>query len=259
MSNACCTEKAYGSSQAVFLGVLAIIGLLLLLLSFFVWWVPSIGLANIHPQLPRWFGILLGVGVIAILTVLLLLGLTLVSGKDLFFSRRLRGLAIKYLLPAIIGIGQVLGVDRDSLQRSFISLNNKLVRGRGLRVPASQAIILLPHCLQLHDCPIKVTGDIEKCIRCGKCCIGGLAELAKERGISIAVATGGTLARKILTEKRPRFVLAVACERDLTAGIRDAYPLPVIGVFNQRPAGPCYNTHIDLADVRKALDEHVIS
>jgi hypothetical protein len=252
-------EEAIGSSRRTFLGVLSIVGLLLLLISFVVWWVPSIGLANIHPQLPRWFGFLLGVLVFSGLGVLALLALTLVTGRDLFFSRRLRGLAIKYVLPAIIGIGQALGVNRDVLQRSFIALNNQLVRGRKLRVPADQAIILLPHCLQLHDCAIKVTGDIEKCVRCGRCGIGGLAELAAERGVAIAVATGGTLARKILMEKRPRFVLAVACDRDLTAGIRDAYPLPVIGIYNRRPEGPCFNTQIDLADVRRALDEHVIS
>lgn len=252
------SEEANGSSQRIFLGVLAVIGLLLLLGSFLVWWVPSVGLTYIHPLLPRWFGLFLAIFVVLGLTVLGMLALSLITGRDLFVFQRLRGIAIKYLLPAIIGIGQALGVDRDVMQRSFIALNNQLVRARKLRVPADQAIILLPHCLQVHDCAIKVTGDIEKCVRCGKCCIGGLAELAESRGVAIAVATGGTLARKILLEKRPRFVLAVACERDLAAGIRDAYPLPVIGIFNRRPEGPCFNTLIDLEEVGKTLDEHII-
>jgi hypothetical protein len=60
-------------------------------------------------------------------------------------------------------------------------------------------------------------------------------------------------------EIRPRLVVAVACERDLTSGIRDAYPLPVIGVFNSRPEGPCFNTRIDLEAVRQALDAYVVS
>jgi hypothetical protein len=252
-------EERTGVSQRIFLGVLTLVGLLLLGVSFLAWWIPSIGLANIHPHLSLWFGLLLGFFVFLALGILGLLALTLATGRDLLFSRRLRGVAIKYLLPAIIGIGQVLGVNRDVLQRSFIALNNQLVRGRKLRVPASQTIILLPHCLQFHECAIKVTGDIEKCARCGKCGIGGLAELARDRGVAIAVATGGTLARKILMERRPRLVLAVACERDLTDGIRDAYPLPVIGIYNHRPEGPCFNTRINLADVRQALDEHVIS
>ncbi len=252
-------DDRQGRPPWLFLSVLGLIGLLLVALSWLVWWVPCVGLSHIHPLLPRWFGVLLGIFVLAVLLALGQLGLTLLSSRDLFFSVRLRGLTIRYLLPAIIAIGRLLGADRDALQRSFIALNNQLVRGRKLRVPASQAIILLPHCVQLHECAIKVTGDIDKCLRCGKCGIGALAELAQSRGVTIAVATGGTLARKILLEKRPRFVLAVACERDLTAGIRDAYPLPVYGVFNRRPQGPCYNTEIDLAEVKKVLDAHVLS
>ena len=238
--------------------MLGLIGLLLVIVSWLVWWVPSVGFGNIHPALSRWFGILLGSIVLVVLLALGQLGLTLFSGRDLFFSVRLRGLAIRYLLPAVIVIGRFFGADRDALQRSFIAVNNQLIRGRKLRVPASQAIILLPHCVQLHECAVKVTGDIDKCLRCGKCGIGDLAELAQSRGVTIAVATGGTLARKILMETRPRFVLAVACERDLTAGIRDAYPLPVYGVFNRRPQGPCYNTEIDLAEVKTVLDAHVL-
>jgi hypothetical protein len=185
--------------------------------------------------------------------------LTLVSGRDLFIFPRLRGLVIKYLMPAVIAIGTVMRLDRDTLQRSFIHLNNQLVHSRNLRVPAAKAMILLPHCLQMADCAIKVTGDVEKCVRCGRCDIGDLAELARQRNVTLAVATGGTLARKLLMEIRPRLVVAVACERDLTSGIRDAYPLPVIGVFNSRPEGPCFNTRIDLEAVRQALDAYVVS
>jgi uncharacterized protein len=45
----------------------------------------------------------------------------------------------------------------------------------------------------------------------------------------------------------------VACERDLTAGIKDCYPLPVIGIFNERPHGPCFNTLVETAKVEQAL------
>jgi hypothetical protein len=33
--------------------------------------------------------------------------------------------------------------------------------------------------------------------------------------------------------------------------------LPVIGILNHRPHGPCFNTHIILAEVERAIDEHV--
>ncbi|NTU60232.1 MAG: DUF116 domain-containing protein, partial [Deltaproteobacteria bacterium] len=45
-----------------------------------------------------------------------------------------------------------------------------------------------------------------------------------------------------------------ACERDLTSGIQDAHPLPVYGVLNDRPFGPCFNTSVDLDRVAEALE-----
>ncbi len=249
----------YQPRKRVFIGLLAGACAAVLAVTFLLWYVPSVGLANIHPLLPVLFGSLLAL--LALVTVggLLLLVLTLLTGRDLFFSERLRKVVIRYLFPGIINLGRLVGVERDTLQQSFIALNNQLVRAKKLRVTPDRALILLPHCIQLFDCAIKITGDVDKCVRCGRCDISGLAELAKERGIDMAVATGGTLARKIIVEKRPRFILAVACERDLTSGIRDSYPLPVIGVLNHRPNGPCFNTHIVLDEVRGVLDEHVIA
>jgi hypothetical protein len=53
--------------------------------------------------------------------------------------------------------------------------------------------------------------------------------------------------------------VAVACERDLVSGIRDAWPLPVIGLINERPEGPCVNTRVDVAGVARILEEQILS
>jgi hypothetical protein len=158
----------------------------------------------------------------------------------------------------MISMGRMVGIDRDMLQQSFVVLNNQLVRAKKIRVTPDRALLLLPHCIQLFDCAIKITGDVGKCVRCGKCDISDLTELAARYDLDIAVATGGTLARKIIIDKRPQFILAVACERDLTSGICDAFPLPVLGVLNRRPHGPCFNTSIILDEVDQALQEHLI-
>lgn len=250
--------QRYQPRKRLFIGLLGVACALVLLLAFLLWWVPSFGLDSIHPTLPMVFGVVLGLLVLVLVGGLSLLVLTLLTGRDLFFSQRLRGAVIKYLFPAIIALGRLVGIDRDTLQQSFIALNNQLVRAKKIRVTPDRAMILLPHCIQLFDCDIKITGDVNKCLRCRRCDISSLAEIAQARGIDIAVATGGTLARKLIVEKRPGFILAVACERDLTSGIRDSYPLPVIGVLNYRPNGPCFNTKIVLPEVEKALDEHVL-
>lgn len=251
-------EERYKPRKRIFIGLLVAACGLVLVLALLLWWVPSVGLSHIHPVLPVLLGAVLGLASLGIIAGLMLLVLTLATGRDLFWSERLRRVVIKYLFPSIISLGKLAGVDRDTLQQSFIALNNQLVRAKKLRVPPEKALILLPHCIQMFDCAIKITGDVGKCVRCGQCNISDLAALAEQYHIDIAVATGGTLARKIIVEKRPRFILAVACERDLTSGIRDAYPLPVIGILNHRPHGPCFNTSIIIEEVREALQEHIL-
>ncbi len=252
------TEHLMQPRKRLFILLLAVGGSLVLGLTFLLWWVPSVGLENIHPVLPVVFGMALTVFSLFIVGGLSLLVLTLLSGRDLFMLQPLRGLVVRYLFPAIISLGKLFGVDRDMLQQSFIALNNQLVHTRKLRVPAERTLILLPHCIQMFDCAIKITGNVEKCVSCGKCDISGLLGLAQKFGIEMAVATGGTLARKLIVEKRPKLIIAVACERDLTSGIRDAYPLPVIGILNKRPNGPCFNTGVLLPEVEQALAEYVI-
>jgi hypothetical protein len=259
MTPASASDTPYRPRKRLFIGVLCGACAVVLVMAFLLWWVPTVGLVNIHPVLPVVFGTLLALAALLLVSGLGLLILTLLTGRDLFFSDRLRGVVIKYLFPGIIAMGRRCGLDRDILQQSFIALNNQLVRARHLRVTADKTLILLPHCIQLYDCEIKITGDVNKCARCGQCGISGLAELAERYGIPMAVATGGTLARKLIVERRPRFILAVACERDLTTGIRDAYPLPVIGLLNRRPHGPCFNTEIILDEVEAALREHVVA
>ena len=45
----------------------------------------------------------------------------------------------------------------------------------------------------------------------------------------------------------------MACERDLTSGIQDCYPLPVFGILNERPNGPCLDTFVPLDKVEEAI------
>ena len=239
--------------KRLFVALMGVTCFLIVGVIYLFWWVPTKGLANIHPDLPRMAGLVFAAlsGVALFGTLLLIL--TTALGKDILFTRFMRGVVIKFLLPVIEFIGTTFGISKDTIRQSFVAMNNSLVASQRLRIKPDRILILLPHCLQLFDCEIKVTGDINKCIRCGRCDIKGLAELAQKYRIDISVATGGTLARKVIIEKRPKLVVAVACERDLTSGIKDCYPLPVIGVLNDRPFGPCINTSVDVEKIEAAL------
>ena len=239
--------------KRLFVVLMGVTCLIIVVLIYLFWWIPTKGLANIHPDLPRYVGILFSIlsGIALFGTILLIL--TTATGKDIFLTRFMRLVVIKFLLPAIELLGRAAGIPKDIIRQSFVAMNNSLVVSQRLSLKPDRILILLPHCLQLFDCDIKVTGGIEKCVRCGRCDIKGLAELAEKYQIDISVATGGTLARKVIVEKRPKLVLAVACERDLTSGIKDCYPLPVLGVLNDRPYGPCFNTSVDVEKIEQAL------
>lgn len=162
-------------------------------------------------------------------------------------------IATTFLFPIAVNLGKIIGIARERIWGSYIEVNNFLVRTHRNLAIRGQVVILAPHCLQESHCPVKITTDISNCQRCGNCDIAGLIEVAEKYGAILRVATGGTLARKIIAETRPRGVVAIACERDLSSGIQDSNPLPVMGVLNRRPHGPCHDTEVDLERVEEAL------
>jgi hypothetical protein len=239
--------------KRIFLGLLVVTCLLFTIVLGVLWYVPYVGLTSLHPRLP----LILGICFLALLLVvvggLVLLALTVMFGRDLLFSKKLRGALIKLLLPLMSGVGKLCGVSKDQVRRSFIEINNQLVLAQHYRTRADKLLLLMPHCLQFHECQFRITGSVVHCKRCGQCSIKGLVELSEKYGVGLAVATGGTVARRIIVDRRPQLIIAVACERDLSSGIQDSYPLPVFGVVNSRPHGPCYDTLVDLEKVEVAL------
>jgi uncharacterized protein len=239
--------------KRIFIFLLLVSCVVLVGLAFLLWWVPYVGLANIHPSLPLILAIALASLVLFGLGGALTLVFTIIRGKNLFFNRRIRGVVIRELFPLLVGVGRCFGISKQDIRRSFVAINNRLVLAEAKKVKPHELLILLPHCLQNHECRLRITHNIENCKKCGKCKIKDLVTLSETYHVPIAVATGGTLARKIVVEKRPKVIIAVACERDLSSGIQDSYPIPVFGIFNRRPFGPCFDTDVDMALVEKGV------
>lgn len=191
-------------------------------------------------------GVLLGLGIIGLVYAMK-------SGRDLFVLRRPMELAVKVLYPVSLALGQLVGLEKDVIRGSFIELHNRLANMRRVRVKPSDVLVLLPHCLQWSECAIKITNNVGNCKQCGKCTIGNLTQMQQDYGFHMSVATGGTLARKIIKEIRPKVVIGVACERDLTSGIQDVRHIHVLGVTNERPFGPCFNTTLDLEKIEETI------
>lgn len=227
-------------------------------IAFGIWRISYLGLVEINAYLPAILGILIaGVALLTGFGILSMVGAILGMPFFSVFQRRTYTL-INMLFPIVVMLGKIFGVSRRKIERSFIEVSNQIIHHRHIRVRASELLVVTPHCLQLASCPHKVTRDPGNCKRCGGCDVGGLVELAEEMGFHFFIVTGGTLARQTVQKLRPKAVLAIACERDLTSGIQDVYPLPAVGVMNLRPNGPCYNTRVDIQAVREEIEKFLV-
>lgn len=218
-----------------------------------LWYVPYVGLSSFGAWATWVLGITMAVLIILVGWAYLGLLANIVLGRTFPFSKRARGLTIKLFLPLMTMIGRIFGLSKRKIRASFIKVNNELVQSEAGTYDPDKILMLTPHCLQSSRCDRRLTHDVDNCKRCGLCCINGLLELRDRYGAHFAVATGGTIARRIVVQKRPRLIIAIACERDLSSGIQDTYPLPVYGVLNERPHGPCLDTEVALGDVENAL------
>ena len=204
--------------------------------------------------------LLLALGLLTLAVLFFIIALGIAGLALIIWQERSRPLflhlgmiAVNTLFPVALALGRRLGLKKETIKASFIELNNQLVCLQGRRVKPEQVLLLAPHCLQWSGCPHKITIDVYNCRRCGRCPIDSLHALAAKYNVRLAVATGGTLARHFVKQYRPRAVIAIACERDLTSGIQDTQPLPVLGVLNSRPHGPCLDTQVNLEQVEEAI------
>lgn len=242
-----------GAKKRLFVGLALGASVLICLLLLLGWVIPVVGFGNIHPILPHVTGFLFLAVMACILTAAVGLVVHVYRGRPFLGSQHFRGLSVRFFLPIMELVGRLGGVSPEDVRHSFIKVNNELLLTEPNTYTPKQILILLPHCIQRASCDLRLSHDVNHCRRCGLCPVGALLDLRDAYGVHLAVATGGTIARRIVVEKRPRFILAVACERDLSSGIQDTYPLPVFGLLNERPNGPCFDTLVSLPLVESAL------
>ena len=117
---------------------------------------------------------------------------------------------------------------RDWVEHAAIDVYNALAERRQRTVGRGELLVLIPRCLS-------------------KEALDGVLTIAGRYEVPVFVATRGQLARRVIRERRPRAVVAVACERDMTTGLRDvAGKLPVLGLTMRLPNGPCRDAMLDL-------------
>ena len=149
-----------------------------------------------------------------------------------FFVRRL---SLRVLLSGAVRLAGIFGITRDKTGNSFVKFHNDLMYATRTGKGSKKILLLLPRCL---------SADIRAEIK-------GLSE--KYQFVAYT-AFGGDEARKAIKDHRPDAVIGVACERDLISGIHDTAPkMPVFGLPNKRPEGPCKNTSVDIKELEKIV------
>ena len=231
--------------------------LLMMAITTILWWFISPRLHELSTFLANLILTLLRIFYIFIILGILNLFYNCYSSHVIPFFQRLIRFSVNFLFPVNVFLGKICFITKERIRESFIDVNNSFIKADTLRFKSKDILLLLPHCLQNYDCAYRVTNIIENCTDCGKCVIMKLKKISKSYNINIAIATGGTLARKIIIQTKPKLIIAVACQRDLVDGLLEVFPIPVYGILNDRPNGPCINTSVDEYKIEQFL-KHVI-
>ncbi|HEU5217493.1 MAG TPA: DUF116 domain-containing protein [Gemmatimonadales bacterium] len=129
---------------------------------------------------------------------------------------------------------------RDWVENAAVRVYNGLASNRASKVGPGELLLLIPRCLS------KQTLD-------------GVLAVAGRYRVPVFVATRGQLARRVIRERRPRAVVAVACERDMVSGLPDvAGRVPVLGLTMTLPSGPCRDAVLDLEQLEGWVRKFVV-
>lgn len=129
---------------------------------------------------------------------------------------------------------------RDWVENASVKVYNALALMRGRKVKQGELLLLIPRCLS-------------------RATLDGVLQIAGKYDVPVFVATRGQLARRVIRERRPRAVVAVACERDMVSGLHDvAGKVPVLGLTMTLPAGPCKDALLDLDQLERWVQAYVV-
>lgn len=164
---------------------------------------------------------------------------TSVSSQNFFPFRNFAYSLFNIIFLGAFHTGKFFGVSRDKMGHSFVRVSNSISRALKPAGRQEKLLILLPRCLSKEE-------------------LKTITLLKEKYPLDIHTVSGGELARKKVKELKPTAVIGVACERDLVSGIRDVgNRISVIGIPNERPEGPCRNTHIDMNELISAIEFYV--
>jgi len=196
-------------------------------------------LASLHPALPGmlWGG--LGATALVLSLWWLALFLSYRTGRALLPEGLAERGPFLRLMRLTSRLAERFG-RRDWVENAAVKVYNTMALLRGRKVGTGELLLLIPRCLSRET-------------------LDGVLGIAGKYGVPVFVATRGQLARRVIRERRPRAVVAVACERDMVSGLHDvAGKVPVLGLTMTLPAGPCKDAGLDLGRLEAWVRAYVV-
>jgi hypothetical protein len=228
----------YDASPTLFFlwsAVALVAGLLLVALALYLFG-PRLG--QLHRSLPTvlWWGLAVLAGILWLWWGVLLLSFVT---RRAFLPERLAERGPYHRLMRLTSrVADRFG-RRDWVENASVKVYNALALLRGRKVGKGELLLLIPRCLS-------------------KDTLDGVLGIAGRYGVPVFVATRGQLARRVIHERRPRAVVAVACERDMVSGLHDvAGKIPVLGLTMTLPSGPCKDALLDLRQLEDWVRAYV--
>ena len=139
------------------------------------------------------------------------------------------------------------------VDKAVVALNNLSVRLRRTRCRSDRILILFAGCLQRSQCDRRLDEDLSNCARCGKCAVSGFLGLADRYGVQVMRATGGRQAAARARDPNVKAIVAVACEKELRAGVFACLPKAILARTIAWPCGPCKDTTVEMGEVEAAV------
>lgn len=151
-------------------------------------------------------------------------------------------------------IATKVGVEEQELFQLYVEAKNRSMIESFAATPYNERVLLLPQCLRAKDCPAEISNYGYECKQCGKCSVAKIMKLTKELGYKgTFVLPGGSLAKNILLELKPKASLGVACSKELVMGSYLCEKVGVIGQGVQLLKDGCINTVVDMKALNDAL------
>ena len=195
-------------------------------------------LASLHPATPAVLTWTLGILAGAVLLWWALIALSYAFRSNLLPEKLAERGPLLRLMRGTSWLADRFG-RRDWVENASVKVYDALALDRKRKVTGGELLLLIPRCL-------------------AKDILEGVLSVAGRYQIPVFVATRGQLARRVIKERRPRAVVAVACERDMVSGLHDvAGKVPVLGLVLTLPSGPCRDTRVDLAKLEEWVKAYV--